>query len=618
MGADIFTRKSSDSSDLMLLDITQSPQLTPLDDERAPAELKRRGDDWKVEGPLTPPMLSDSPMKKLKSVSFPETLHQVIPEAVWATASDDGTDLDFDELFKEIEPLARKATMKAENEKLSGADTTARVVIPVINFTPPIPPWHEYSQRKSGKHRPDDTELGAQMKFLLRIKREDLKTASSWHSLSFSEREDIPWNIFTAQISKIHVDEKLHGETEFNGILTEMATGNVADSSLQVWKPEGLRILDQDDCEEEIEPAEMEERRDMEALVHKRKLEIEEELAEKHQKRMRSLSSSLPQGQPKDSIGSRQWNNEMPAEHKPANKRSQTLAHTEPTVQLSTLRPKTMQAPRDSGNDLMFGGFSATTALHKFMETRGKPIVAGSSGPADGVRPEKMTTLLVKQTLPVRSREPSVETQKASPSLPQLPIVPENLAPCSFIISSAFLQQRSLVKLTEQSYRQAEIIYRDYDSPHSPAKEADILLSPSTGLILTTLQQIKQRPLPGQPDRSSVKERLTALELRYERLVVVVSEGLNQEMEKLGSGRPDDPRDKEALANFESFASNFVCEVNIEYIPGGEQALARAIVIEMAKYGLIHGSQDIGDIKPVAAETTACNGPTQTFTMLIV
>jgi hypothetical protein len=591
---------------MMLLDIAQSPQPSSWVEKQAPVVLKRRGDDLKVEGPLTPRMSSDSPMKKLKSVSFPDALHQVIPEAPWATACDIASDFDVDELFKEIEPLARKATVRAENEKLLGADTTARIHVPIVSFTPPVPPWNEYSQRKGGKHRLNDTELGAQMKFLLRIKREDLKAASSWHGLSFSERADIPWNIFTTQISRINVEEKLHGETDFNRTITEMTTGNIADRSSQVWKPEGLRILDQDDCEDEIEPEEIEERRDMDALLRKRKLEIEEEQAEKHQRRTTSLSPPHPPRQPQDIIGSSQRNNKRPAEHKPASKRSQkSLSHTGARV----------LADRDISNDLMFGGFSATTALHKFMETRGKPVVAGGSGPANNVRPGKTTSPTENQKLPIRSREPSAERQKAPHSLPQLPAIPENLAPCSFIVSSIFLQQRSLVKQIEQSYRQAEIIYRDYDSPHSPAKEADILLSPSTGLIFTTLQQIKQRPLPGHPDRSPVKERVAALELRYERLLVMISEGLSQEMEKLGSSRPNDPRDKEALAGFKSFASGFVCEVDIKYIPGGEQALARAMVIEMSKYGLIHGSQDIGDIKPVAAETTACTRPTRTSTI---
>jgi len=148
------------------------------------------------------------------------------------------------------------------------------------------------------------------------------------------------------------------------------------------------------------------------------------------------------------------------------------------------------------------------------------------------------------------------------------------------------------------------MVYRDYTLPHSAAKEAEIILSPSTGLIFTTLQQVKQRALPGQPERSPVKERMLKLQLRYERLVVLVSEGLSREMEELGSSRPDDPRDSEALKAFDMFASKLEGEVLVRYVRGGEQALARATVVEMANYGLPYGSADIGDIKPVAQETS--------------
>jgi hypothetical protein len=623
MSAEILTRKSSDSSDSMLLDITHPPQFSPFFAERTPMTLKRKVSDLKVEGPLTPPVLSDSPMKKLKSVTFPETLYQFIPEAPWVKKSDEedeeGSDLDFDKLFEDIESYTREATRMVQHEKLSEPDTTARVDIPDVDFTAPIAPWNEYSQRKVCKHRPGGTELGAQMKFLLRIKREDLKAASSWHGLSSLER-NMQWSIFTTKISKIDLDETLHGETDLDMMIAQTTASDIARSSSQVWKPHGLRILDEDNYEDPIELADEEECRDMEALIRKRKMEVEEEEEAIEKRLRRTMSQSLPYSRTHSPQLSE---NGVTVAHQHANMRSRTFNSLETRPQSSASRHKAVQAARDDSNNLMFGGFSATAALHKFMETRGQVVDSASTKPSDAKESAKDTLRPTHGTLPSRPREASLSNfgpdsqqlthqliakayrrQEAPPSLPQLPAVPENLAPCSFIISSVFLQQRSLMKHIERLYLQAEIIYRDYGRPHSPAKEADMILSPSTGMILTTLQQIKQRPLPGQPDRSPVKERMSAMNLRYERLIVVISEGLSQEMEKQGSSRPDDPRDKEALAGLENFANHSDCEVIIKYIPGGEQALARAIIIYMTKYGLIHGSQDIGDIKPVADETT--------------
>jgi hypothetical protein len=629
MAADSLARKSSDSSDSMLLDITHPPQFSPLFETQKLPILKRRAEDLKVEGPLTPPMGSTSPMKRLKSVSFAETLHSYIPYKPWGQdRSDDDdvegevTSVDFDEFFQDIEPLADQARRRVENEQLSHADTTTRVDIPEVDFTLPVAPWNEYSQRKGGKRRLGDTELQAQVKFLLRVKREDLKTATTWHGISPLE---LPWGIFMTKMSSVNLEEKLHGESEMNRILTDVTTGNIATSSAQLWKREGLRILDEEEDEEEIEPEEDEDRRDMEALIRKRKLEMEEEAAEKHRRRTISQQNPRTQTQPsRDARESRYWDGMAPAEHPPPKARTKTYDHNSQRSQATVSRHKSLHVPpKETGTELMFGGFSASTALHKFMETRGKPPEPASLGAS---KTQTSTDVRLKiHTLPVRSRgsssdqaATSAQYLRAQPQaverrqgqmppakpLPTLPAIPRNLPPCSFIVSSTFLQQRGLMKQIEQLYPKAEVVYRDYTLPHSAAKEADIILSPSTGLIFTTLQQVKQRALPGQPNRSPVKERMLVLHCRYERLVAVVSEGLSREMEELGSSRPDDPRDKETLSAFESFAARLEGEVLVQYVRGGEQALACATVVEMTKYGLPHGSTDIGNIKPVAEETS--------------
>lgn len=580
----------------MLFDLTHPPQFSPHFEPTSSPILKRRAEDLKVEGPLTPSMCSSSPMKRLKSVSFADESLLYKP---WG--EDDEDRVDSDQFFHEIEEQAERANKKIENERLSGADTIARVDIPYMDFSLPMAPWIEYSRRKGGDHRPDDTELQAQMQFLLRIKREDLRFAKSWHGLSIPERE-LKWGFLTTKVSTLSLEEKLHGESEVAKIVTELTTGDVATSSAQVWKREGLRILDEDEDEEDLDPEEYDERNDMEALIRKRKLEMEEEVVEKHRRRTSSQPTARPQIRSSTEMQeSHHFGEREPTEDQSAKTRSKRLDH-------AYQKP---QAAKQATGDLMFGGFSATTALNKFMQTRGKPVDRVESSTAkvsdSGDRDQTMT-----HTLPVRSRgsssdQPVHQAQRAQTTnkpLPQLPTVPSNLAPCSFVISSTFLQQRGMLKLIESIYPSAEMVYRDYTLPHSAAKEAEIILSPSTGLIFTTLQQIKQRALPGQPDKSPVKERMLKLQLRYERLIVLVSEGLSREMEELGSSRPDDPRDTEALKAFDMFASKLEGEVLVRYVRGGEQALARSTVVEMAKYGLPYGSADIGDIKPVPQETS--------------
>ncbi|KAH9881973.1 hypothetical protein J1614_001144 [Plenodomus biglobosus] len=615
MNADSLRREGSSSSDSMLLDIIDPQHFSPLSEYKEPTAMKRIAENLKVEGPLTPPMFSTSPMKKLKSVSFTEILAEYIPSMNLADTIDgeDNSSVDFDDyddVLREIEPLAAEAKRKIENEKLSCADTTARVDIPDLDFTLPVAPWHTYSLSNSGRHRASETELDAQSSFILRMKREDLKSATSWHGVSALERQ-LQWSIFTTPVSSIDLEEKLHGETELNKAIAELTTGTIAVSSSLVWKPNGLRILDEEEEEQEIEEGEAEEQRDMEALVRKRKLEMEDEAAEQVCKR--STMQWDAEYSQKESIENQHWvNNLLSVRHKPQKGRSKTTHCDEIRLQAPASRHKSTQPSKDTDNELMFGGFSASTALHRFMVTRGKPIQSTSTA-----QTQHSSIKATTQTLPVRSREPSLEvpaneTPNASThSIPgektkdsHLIPLPERLRPCSFIVSSILLQRRSLLKQIESLYPNAEILYRDYTLPHSPSQEADMILSPSTGLIFTTLQQVKQRALPGQASRSPLKERILALGTRYERLFVMVSEGLPREMEERESSRPRDSRDEEALMQLEVFVGKIEGDVQAKFLRGGEAAFARGVVGSMAEFGLEYGSVDIKDTKLLAVETS--------------
>ena len=611
----------------MLLDVTHTPQCSPLFEVRSLPALKRKAEDLKVEGPLTPSMFSTSPARKLKSVSFAETLHEYILTQPWREEKVDGncghdvnesSSVDFDEFFQGLKPLTEETKKKIENEQLSGVDTTARVDVPDIDVSLPMAPWNEYSQRKGGKYLPKDTELHLQTKFLSRIKHEDLKLMSSWHGLSKPERE-LPWNFLMTKVSTLNLEEKLHGESEMNRVITEITKEAIATSAAQVWKRKGLRILDEEEEEEDLEPAVNDERRDMESLLRKRKLEFEEEAVEKQRRQQFSHHTVRRDARsPTEAQESHHWNETMQMQHVLPRSQTKPMENNRERPPALTARQKSLQPPNDTGSGLMFGGFSATTALHKFMETRGRPVESAC-------KPDPSKTCLQSKTptLAVRSGRPSDQTtfqaqqpetqpremdklqeQACKEMYPTFPVIPSNLAPCSFVISSTFLQQRGLLKQIERLYPAAEMVYRDYTLPHSPAKEAEIILSPSTGLMFTTLQKVKQRALPGQPDRSQVKELVLNLQLRYERLVVVVSEGLSREMEELGSSRPDDARDQDVLKDLEAFATRVEGNVLVRYVRGGEKALANSIVVEMAKYGLPYGSVDIGDIKPVAQETS--------------
>ncbi|KAF2649237.1 hypothetical protein K491DRAFT_735318 [Lophiostoma macrostomum CBS 122681] len=588
------------SDDFLLLGGTETTTFDVIQDclelDLSRAE-KRKVDGLRIEGPLTPPMFTESPLKKLKSVSFPEMLHEYIP--VLPSIFESGNDVlsSQDDFAAFFEPYAEQANKMVAREKLSEADTTKRVDVPDLDFTLPTAPWTEFSRKANAKHPSGETELEAQMKFLLQMKREELNPVSSWHGLTSLER-NLHWSPFPSSWATVKIEEKLHGDDVFSKLLSELEVGDVITSSTDLWKRDGLRVLEvDDDSDDELEPAEYEGCTTVESLVRKRKFEIDEE-----DYGAITIREPPPSNPP---ISNR--DDQVARRNRP--RQGQQLQETAKTQPILSIQ-------KELDSSLMFGGmFSASTALHKFMAVNGKQPL----GATPGTVASQSEFLPAKAQVPLSGHivsrnseqdqhpEPTSAVQEVemrSRARPMdLPPLPESLQPCSFILSSTLLQQRNLAREIEKSYPHAELMERDFSLPHSSAQEADLLLSPSTGLILTTLQQIKQRALPGQRERSPIKQRCIHLQHRYERLVVLISEGLSKDSELSGACRPGDKRDEEALADFDDFTSTMDAEVLNEYVRGGEKAVARATIIQMARWGLPYGSKDVEDLRLLQDET---------------
>ncbi|KAJ8110606.1 hypothetical protein ONZ43_g5831 [Nemania bipapillata] len=155
---------------------------------------------------------------------------------------------------------------------------------------------------------------------------------------------------------------------------------------------------------------------------------------------------------------------------------------------------------------------------------------------------------------------------------------------------------RGLLSKLEQLYPTAEIIERDFDRWNtvtwghqsilrptiisSLAAEADVIVSPATGIIVTTLLKVIQKVLPGHTGQSSIRERLVSVALRYERLIVLVSEG-NTEDE---TTRDLTPPETTAYADFISFAAGFDYKIEVFYVGGGEATLAKWLVSFAVRY----------------------------------
>lgn len=170
------------------------------------------------------------------------------------------------------------------------------------------------------------------------------------------------------------------------------------------------------------------------------------------------------------------------------------------------------------------------------------------------------------------------------------------LYPAASIIERDFTSQAGL--LTSRSSLSNK---KGTSSGPMEAEEADILLSPSTSLILTSLQKIKQRSLPGQAMRNPVKERIQRVALRCERLLVFVSEGrpppappttILDHFSPTHKSSVSPPahtlhdRDCEAITQLTSFSATLNTDITVTYISGGEEDLAKWVVAAMHRYGI--------------------------------
>jgi hypothetical protein len=531
--------------------------------------------DLKVEVPLN--QAPSTPAKKVKSVSFSEMLHKYIPltRTTTAEAEDEAMDsqVSFDAFFDQvIQPLAGEANQNIEQEQLQEADSLLRVTVPILNFDQPTVPWKIYARKANGKCPEGETELMSQRKLLSLVKHSGLTLFSPWRSAMKLERQ-LHWTAIPRELANVGSDEKIDDAPYLAVILDDMGLEDVVVSDSLTWKPDGLRLLDDlYESESELEPADFqeEESKGMDSLWKKRTSETA------------GLDASC--------------------DHEPPQKRQ------EPTISVTSCKGATHRSvliattTTNKTNDTqsesnIFGGgmFSASTALSNFMRSQGKLPTTSKTTSTLVLPTETVPTFACTSLSTVHLQNYDAFTAVTTPEndkklLYTTPIISHNLDPRSFIISTALLRnQRSLMRIVGDLYTNAVYFERDF-SALPTAAEADLILSPTTGIVLTTLQKIKQRALPGQEAKGAgLQKRLSALSVRYERVILLVHEGVAAN----GIPRDLDQRDCDALAELKGFARSLEADTQVVYVPGGDAELGRYTVSYMLRYGNLRDENEL-------------------------
>lgn len=223
-----------------------------------------------------------------------------------------------------------------------------------------------------------------------------------------------------------------------------------------------------------------------------------------------------------------------------------------------------------------YAGPLSTNPLDTFMALRSR--VAKKSANASNLRTIQINPAAQLSLLP------TVPASTSFLVLPPFPTPKIHLptSPGTFIASTTLLSERQLFRGIKDLYPSATIIERDFTVPildtfnsgpqaSEPDSEADLLLSPLSGVVLTTLQKIRQAPLPGNA-LSSTRQRVADVALLYERLFVLV----------FGTVRNSDT---ETIAGFMSFSAALRLRVYVRVIPEEHDVAARWVVALMVREG---------------------------------
>ncbi|KAK6007417.1 hypothetical protein QM012_004231 [Aureobasidium pullulans] len=530
-------------SDISAFDI-DAPHETYL----SPPLKRRRPDDYKVEVPLSP-ALQSSPMKKLKMVAFSDKLCTSIP--AYARQFSPKHSIGADELqsFLEqvIEPGARSALLAIDREQLSQVDSMLRVEVPVIDQKSPLPPWEVFARKQLGCQ----SELEAQQQLITMLKRETIRPREQWPRVGRIDATMSCWRPFDMRLGDLPEEEiECDFLNSFNSEKPQDTTSG--------WKLDGLRVLDpREDDDEEIDTTDM--------SVALENLDLAGGLRE-------LVAPSKKEG------------------HNPAAPLQTRLAFFSTAKtnedQKPPLQPHsnstTTQPPAHST-------FSASNSLDRFMQI--------STGKKTCVEKPGLHTQAVVKTFDTPTKFPSDHAGIQADSGEALscnplhgPSLPTPVPPRTFVLSSTMFERRTLVKEIERLTSMTEYIERDFTSARglsgissqtSEADEADIIIAPGHGIMLTTLQKIMQKSLPGGVVRNVTRERIVQLARRYECLIVMVHEDRSSDQQ-----HPLDNRESGELLSLINFCAAQNHDIQVMYIPGDEPALATWIVASMIRFGL--------------------------------
>jgi hypothetical protein len=526
-----------------------------------------RQETLKLEGPLTPPM----PVPIPKSVHFSDFVEEMLLNSSSSPPSGPFSKSYIEEACGDAD---KTVAQQIEQETLLAADAVGRVEVPMMDFCLPEPPW----KKVRDVIRPE-TALSMQRAI---IKEATRGAPPLWLGQKHAQTK-LKWNPFTHGLAKVALNETFPEDGYTSQFLLK-EDDQIIDTSTLTWKPPGLKIL-RDGDDEEIEPGSFQNNtsRDILLLAKKRRLKLERAKV--------GILGKDSTNTTEAALLSLSYSTTTPCERTFALKSDGFMSVAHPSQNEQT-------NPHEFGL-LMGDEFSAGNALDNFLELRGakKQKLTGSPHFTNARKQDLaqgQTAHADTKNDPAKQLSEFPSPVKSSSSLP-VPEYHAPTAPISIIISSTLLKNRPLIKQIESYLPCAKLIERDFTAHNTVASlpnsvtqspisspldsEADLIVSPTTGIILTTLQKLNQKTLPGHTTKPAIRDRLEKVSSKYEKLVVLVSE---QRADESTNGLNEN--DCNSFSEFVGFTSGLVAIVLVQFVGGGERNLVKWLMNSVVQY----------------------------------
>ncbi|KAL2134682.1 hypothetical protein VTI74DRAFT_11086 [Chaetomium olivicolor] len=539
--------------------------------------------DLKVDVPLLP--WSDhnaDAQKNFMRILAPHDLEEA-KELVASSDTLSGSDGPTGQLVKAFQRSETTVTRCTEQEKLQPLDAIARVPVPVLDFSIPVPEWEQRLWQAKEMFR-----------WVQKNTNVDWQGAKWAHSRAAEQR--MVWAPLAHLKEKRLVSEQIEADVELlDCFLGRTRDGEVLTSADYVYKEPGpavLRFGDQDDEDDDY---------------------------------LESIEYSMPQ--PPSDIQADSWITTAPStiESSLALQRGYPLtasAETTPPTDLATLLhgrkrlldetlEKKHSGLRENGElaasvtsamDIIDPSLiQSTNVLRGFMSeyTDFAPLLDNFVEMNFSKRAKLAhSSFLAPSRTPMQSKANEAAKLMPPPPKPVPALAPDihhSNVPPRIVVSSSV--STLITQHISEILPGLELIPRNYEKNRPPGwfpgmrspnlDEADFVVSPATGILLTTMIKLRQRALPGQAAGNAhshavnFRHIVENVAVRHERLIVLVSEG-NKHSE---TASPLSQSDARALVEFQGFAVGIqTADVRVVYVGGGVETLAKWLAATISEH----------------------------------